>query len=133
MKRKRYGAELKARVALEAIRGLKTINEIASEYEVHPNLIGKWKRQVLESLPGIFPDKQTKGGPEETGKIDQLYQQIGQLQVELSWLKKGRIYLVRRNGLWWSRFILRFRLRGSVSWWGLVGRVSTFGRRERVP
>ena len=54
MKRKRYSSKFKATVALEAIRGLRTINEIASEHGVYPNQISKWKKQALESLPDVF-------------------------------------------------------------------------------
>ncbi len=58
--RKRYGAALKAKVALEAIKGQRTVSEIASEYGVHPNLITKWKKQVIEESPGIFSDKKER-------------------------------------------------------------------------
>ena len=93
MKRKFYSAELKARVALEAIRGQKTVNEIASEYEVHPNLVGNWKKQALESLPEVFSTGKARSREDEQAKLDALYQQIGQLQVELAFLKKraGRL------------------------------------------
>lgn len=86
--RKRYDAAFKAKVALEAIKNERTIAEIASEYGVHPNQIAKWKRQVLEELPKVFSgkrDKDERGGQE---LIEQLYQQIGQLKVELDWVKK---------------------------------------------
>jgi len=88
MKRKSFSAELKARVALEAIRGQKTINEIASQYDVHPNQVGIWKKQALESLPEVFSNGKARSIEEERTKLDALYQQIGQLQVELSFLKK---------------------------------------------
>jgi len=93
MKRKSYSAELKARVALEAIRGQKTVNEIASEYDVHPNLVGNWKKQALGSLPEIFSNGKARSHEDEQAKLDALYQQIGQLQVELAFLKKraGRL------------------------------------------
>jgi len=88
MKRSRYSAELKAKVALEAIRGQKTINEIASEYDVHPSQVGTWKKQVLESLPEVFSNGKSRSREDEQAKLDALYQQIGQLQVELAFLKK---------------------------------------------
>jgi transposase-like protein len=88
MKRKSFSAELKAKVALEAIRGQKTVNEIASEYDVHPTQVGIWKKQALESLPGVFANGKAKSHEEEQARLDALYQQIGQLQVELSFLKK---------------------------------------------
>ncbi|NQU06461.1 MAG: transposase [Calditrichaeota bacterium] len=58
MKRKKHSSGFKARVAIEALRGEKTINEIASAYEIHPNVVGLWKKQALEGLPDIF---QTNG------------------------------------------------------------------------
>lgn len=93
MKRSRYSAELKAKVALEAIRGQKTVNQIASEYDVHPNQVGTWKKQALRSLPEVFSNGKARSRDEEQAKMDALYQQIGQLQVELAFLKKrtGRL------------------------------------------
>ena len=86
--RRRHGAEFKARVALEAIKGIRTINEIAAEYEVHPSQINKWKKQMLSELPGIFSSRRQKAAQDEEALRDRLYQQIGQLKVELDWLKK---------------------------------------------
>jgi transposase-like protein len=88
MQRKRHSAELKAKIALEAIKGYKTANEIASEYGVHPTQIAQWKKQVLEELPDIFSSRRQKGAQEEEALKAALYQQIGQLKVELDWLKK---------------------------------------------
>lgn len=86
--RKRYDASFKAKVALEAIKGELTISEIASKTGVHPNQISKWKKQALEELPGIFSRvrKKRKEKPEELES--ELYKQIGQMKVELDWLKK---------------------------------------------
>lgn len=91
--RKRYGASLKAKVALEAIKGQRTVSEIASESGVHPNLITKWKRQALEGLPGIFSDKKERIERESRELESELFRQIGQLKVELDWLKKKSGYL----------------------------------------
>jgi transposase-like protein len=88
MARKQYSAEFKAKIALEAIRGLKTVNEIATESGLHPSQIALWKKQAVEALPDTFSTRrqqQDKGQAELTGE---LYQQIGQLKVELDWLKK---------------------------------------------
>jgi transposase-like protein len=87
-KRKRYDAALKAKVALEAIKNERTIAEIASEYGVHPNQITKWKKQALEDLPKIFSGKRERTDRDAQELVAQLYQQIGQLKVELDWLKK---------------------------------------------
>lgn len=88
MKRKRYSSKFKAKVALEAIRGMKTINELSTEYGVHPNQIRSWKKQSLEFLPEVFSSKRSRRVLEESALRDSLYQQIGRLQVELEWLKK---------------------------------------------
>ena len=87
MKRRKFSPEFKSKVALEAIRGLQTIHEIARRYEVHPNQVSNWKKQLLERLPQVFSDK---SGPlkDHDREKEKLYQQIGQLQVELTWLKK---------------------------------------------
>ena len=88
-----YSAEFKAKLALEVIKGHRTLAEIASEAQVHPNLLTQWKRQLLESLPTVFSDKRARENKEQEALTDQLYQQIGQLKVELDWLKKksGRL------------------------------------------
>jgi transposase-like protein len=87
MPKKRYAAAFKSKVALEAIKGQKTISEIASEYEVHPNQVSQWKRQLRDGLEGVFADPRRSGRSEEKEK-DRLYQEIGRLKVELDWLKK---------------------------------------------
>ncbi len=86
--RKVYKSEFKAKVALEAVRGKLTINQIAKQFEVHPNQISKWKKQFLESLPQIFDNSKQPQQVENEELTNQLYQQIGQLKVELDWLKK---------------------------------------------
>jgi putative transposase len=90
--RTRYSSECKAKYALEVVKGERTLNEIASEGKVHPNVLTQWKKQLLESLPTVFTDKRMKENKEQEALTDQLYQQIGQLKVELDWLKKvGRL------------------------------------------
>ncbi len=86
--RKRHDAALKAKVALEAIKGLRTTNEIAAAYGVHPNRVAQWKKQVLQQLPEIFSSGRVDREHQAEQLQDQLYQQIGQLKVELDWLKK---------------------------------------------
>jgi transposase-like protein len=88
-KRQRFSADFKAKVALEAIRGIATTAEIASRHKVHPNQIAKWKKQLLANATSLFADGRSKTNKvEEDGLKDRLYQQIGQLQFELDWLKK---------------------------------------------
>ncbi len=88
MPRRQHSGEFKAKVVLEALRGERTINELAAEYGVHPMQITQWKRVALEELPEVLSNRHgTKSKDEEALKAA-LYQQIGQLKVELDWLKK---------------------------------------------
>lgn len=86
--RKTYSAELKARIALEAIKGQRTVNEIATHYDVHPNQVPIWKKQALDELPQLFSSSRHRAAQDDEQLKAQLYQQIGQLKVELDWLKK---------------------------------------------
>jgi len=80
-------------VALDAIKNQRTIAEIASEYGVHPSQVNKWKRQVLDGIPTIFSGNNDNGKRDGEKLQAELYQQIGQLKVELDWLKKKVGYL----------------------------------------
>jgi len=86
--KKKFDAAFKARVTIEAIKGQKTVSELAKEYEIHPNQIGKWKKTAMEELPKIYSGKREKEKVDQTELVDELYRQIGQLKVELDWLKK---------------------------------------------
>ena len=86
--RKQFGKEFKAKVALEALKGLKTTAEISSEFGVHPTQITAWKKQLCEKLPGIFAGKASQEDKDKDRLIDELYKQIGQTQTEINWLKK---------------------------------------------
>ncbi len=86
--RKRHDAAFKAKVALEAVKGEKTIAELSSEFGVHGNQIRHWKKRLLEELPSIFSDKRKKAEKNSEQLESELYQHIGQLKVELDWLKK---------------------------------------------
>jgi len=86
--RNHYSAEFKAKVALAAIKGQQTINEIASIDAVHPNQVTQWKKQAQEALPDLFSLRRKKAAQEDEDLKERLYQQIGQLKVELDWLKK---------------------------------------------
>lgn len=98
MQRKKYDPGFKGRIALELCKGLKTVNEIASEYSVHPHMITKWKQQLLENLPQIFAGHNSRQNKElESEKlVASLYQKIGQLEMELEWLKKKSALLHSR-------------------------------------
>ena len=86
--RRQFTAEFKAKVAVEAIRGMKTSSELASEYSVHPVQIAQWKKQALAGLTELFSDKRKKSEEDQAATQAELYQQIGQLKVELDWVKK---------------------------------------------
>ena len=86
--RRNFSAEMKSRIALEAIKGQKTIQEIASHYGVHPNQVTKWKRQAIESMSSVFVDRRSRTDTSEETVKAELYQQIGEMRVELDWLKK---------------------------------------------
>ncbi len=88
MKRNRYTKEFKAKVALEAIKGHKTANELASEFAVHVSQINTWKKQLLDALPEVFGRKAEHRQAQYEAEKDQLYRHIGKLQVEVDWLKK---------------------------------------------
>ena len=87
--KKRYDNRFKAQISLEAIKEQRTISEIASEYGVHPTQITQWKQDCLQELPDIFSKKQEKNQQDSEALQAELYRQIGQLKVELDWLKKN--------------------------------------------
>ena len=86
-KRRVIDAKLKAKVALAAIRGEKTLAQIAHQYGVHGNQVSAWKRKLLEDAMELFQDGRRKSKKEEVNE-EELYEQIGRLKMELEWLKK---------------------------------------------
>jgi transposase-like protein len=86
-KRKRYSAEFKAKVALAALKDEMTTAELAARFAVHPTMIASWKRSLLEGAADIF-DKGQKSRKQSEEQIDELYRQIGKLQVERDFLSK---------------------------------------------
>jgi transposase len=87
-KRKVYSAEFKAKVGLEAVRGVKTINEIAQQHGVHPVMVGQWKKEILGRAGALFDTKRGPKPVDESASEDRLYGEIGRLKMELDWLKK---------------------------------------------
>ena len=79
---------MKVRIALDAIKGLKTIAELTSEYRVHANHISIWKKQLLDAAPAAFSSGKDKDAEKKEAERDHLYQKVGQLQIEVDWLKK---------------------------------------------
>lgn len=103
-KRRKLPAELKARIALAAVRGEKTVNELAAEFQVHPVQISNWKKQLQEGAPELFADRRAKGtAAQDQPPMDELYQQIGRLQFELEWLIKSWPPRLRPDAVWSNR------------------------------
>jgi transposase len=86
--RKNHTTEFKTKVAVEAIRQQKTVNELTSEYGVHATQINLWKKQALAVIPEAFSGKREKARGNQQQDIDELHRQIGQLIAERDWLKK---------------------------------------------
>src|SRR5262249_19074802 len=101
-KRKSHSAAFQAQVALAAIKGDRTVNELASHYGAHPTLIHAWKKQLLAGAEaGFAPGAEAPGPPED--KTAELYEQIGRLKVELDWVKKICRRRLRPNEPWSTR------------------------------
>ena len=90
MKRRRnYSAEIKARVALEALSGAHTLAELSAKHKVHPNMIAQWKRRAQENLPELFAKKNDRSKAAREAEVKDLHAKIGQLTVENEFLSKA--------------------------------------------
>ena len=87
--RKVHSASFKAKVALEAVRETKTLNEIGQEYGVHPVQVSQWRKALLEKAGELFEGKRGPAAVSEQSDPERLYSEIGRLKVELDWLKKS--------------------------------------------
>lgn len=87
-KRRRHSNEFKFKIALEAVKGVKTVSQLAAEYNVHPTQIGTWKKQLLRRGSTLFTRPNDRQQREQQDKEAELYEQIGRLKMELEWLKK---------------------------------------------
>ncbi len=86
--RKSYNATEKAKIALEALKGNLTQSQITSKYGVHATQISSWRKQLLDGIPDIFSDRKQEKDKTQTELIEELYKNIGQLKIELDWMKK---------------------------------------------
>lgn len=86
--RRKHTAEFKARVAIEAIKGIKTMSEIAAEFEIHPVMVSNWKKEMLEHVPEIFENKNARKDKDHDREKEQLHSKVGQLTMEVDFLEK---------------------------------------------
>ncbi len=87
--RRKHSSEFKARVALEAIKGVKTVSEIAKEFEIHPVMVSNWKKEMLGHLPDVFDkNKRPKTEKDTEKEKEQLQRKVGQLTMEVEFLEK---------------------------------------------
>jgi len=89
-KRRIFSGEFNSKVALEAIRGIKTVNEIAQDFGVHPTQVGLWKKELQGQASSLFDAKRGPKPVDPSASPERLYSEIGRLKMELDWLKKSR-------------------------------------------
>jgi len=87
-KRRAFTDRFKAQVALDAVKGVKTLAELAAQYQVHPNQVSEWKRRLLENAPGLFSGKHACAAKSEEDLTAPLYEEIGRLKMDIKWLEK---------------------------------------------
>ena len=99
MTRKQYSSQFKAKVVVEAIRGVRPVNELAARFGVRPVQIAHWKKQALAGIPGIFTDRRGNQSRGEESLTEELYEQIGRLKMDLEWLKNSPDLPIERRRL----------------------------------
>jgi transposase-like protein len=87
-KRRQHSPDLKARVGLEALKGLEPVHAIAAKYQVHPVQVSQWKKEAAERLPEVFAGKADHDAAAAKEREKELYEEIGRLKMQLEWLKK---------------------------------------------
>jgi transposase-like protein len=87
-KRRKHSDEFKAKVAVEAVKGVRTLSELSSTFKVHPTVIGHWKRRLLDGAASLFSGPGQAAGKSEEELTAPLYEEIGRLKMEADWLKK---------------------------------------------
>ncbi len=97
-KRKRFTKGFKAKVAIEALKGQRSLQELAKEFGVHAQQIGLWKKQLLDSVPEVFGRGVNKELKDKEQELDRAYKQVGQLKVEIDWLKKRLV--IEHDGIY---------------------------------
>ena len=96
-KRRRFTADFKAKVALDALRGDLTIQQIATKHKVHPNQVSTWKRQAMDGLGAVFSNGADRAGADHEAEVHDLHAKIGQLTVERDFLARGLARVPPRN------------------------------------
>jgi len=86
--RRKLTAEFKAMVALEALKGMETVNEIAAKHEVHPGQVSQWKKELLDGAGSLFERKNAKADKEQERQVEELERKVGQLTMEKEFLEK---------------------------------------------
>jgi transposase len=130
-KRRVFTDKFKAKVAMEAVKGIKTLAELASDYQVHPNQISDWKKRLIQSAPEIFTGNRKGKAKSEEELTAPLYEEIGRLKMDVKWLKKKlRACQLQLAGLGWSRDLI-IRCGGSAGWQAFRVRAATTKRRKR--
>ena len=87
-KRRQHNPEFKAKVGLEALKGIEPVHAIAAKHQIHPVQVSQWKKEVAERLPEIFARKPDAEAADAKAREDELYRKIGHLEMQLDWLKK---------------------------------------------